>query len=87
MALMIENFLGKLIFRFEEIEWLPRAPNLTPPDFHLQGNMKSKVYEEDPRILEELKCDIQEEITMIDEATLCKVKKSTLNRHSGMIGP
>ena len=53
MALSSEKLPGNLISRFEEIEWLPRTPKLTPPDFHLRGYTKSKVYEEDPGNVED----------------------------------
>ena len=41
---------------------------------------ESKVYEEDPRAVDELKCKIQEEITRINGTTLRKVMDSTLKR-------
>ena len=80
MALLREKFPGKLISRFGEIDWPPRSPDLTPLDFYLWGYLKSKVYEEDPRTVEDLKRKIQEEITRIHEATLRKIMESTLKR-------
>ena len=80
MPLLREKFPRKLISRFGEIDWPPRSPDLTTPDFYLWSYLKSKVYEEDPRTVEDLKWKIQEEITRIDEATLRKVMESTLKR-------
>ena len=71
MAHLRQTFSGKLILRFGEIDWSPRSPDHTHPDFHLWGHLESKFYGEDPRTVEDLKCKIQEEITGIDEATLC----------------
>ena len=63
-----------------DTELIPRSPDLTPPDFYLWGYLKSKVYKEDPKTVEDLKRKIEEEITSIDEETLRKVMKSTLKR-------
>ena len=55
MALLREKFPGKLILRFGEIDWPPRSSDPNPPDFYLWGYLKSKVYEEDPGTVEDLK--------------------------------
>ena len=69
MALLRERFRGKLISLFGDIDWPPRSPDLTPPEFNLRGYLKNKVYENDPRTIEDLKYKIEEEISRIDGTT------------------
>ena len=42
--------------------WPPRSPNLTPADSFLWGLLKSKVYKNTPRTIEQLKDAIRQEI-------------------------
>ena len=48
-----------------DLNWPPRSPDLTPPDFFLWGYLKSKVYVNKPRTVAELKDNIREEIAAI----------------------
>ena len=41
---MTEFFRHKIIALHHSNEWPPRSPDLTPCDFFLWGNLKSKVY-------------------------------------------
>ena len=39
--------------------WLPRSPDLSTCDFYLLGNLKAKVYSNNPHTIEELKTNIR----------------------------
>lgn len=45
-----------------DIDWPPRSPDLTPPDFFLWGYSKSKVYASKAQIIDELEANIRAEI-------------------------
>ncbi len=45
--------------------WPPRSPDLTPPDFFLWGCLKSRVYVNAPKTVEDLKLNIQTEMAAI----------------------
>ncbi|XP_045504404.1 uncharacterized protein LOC123701036 [Colias croceus] len=66
-------FPEKVISRRGDIEWPPRSPDLTPPDFFLWGYLKSNVYENSPQTLNDLKTNIREKIASIDRPLLQKV--------------
>jgi hypothetical protein len=55
MALLCERFPGRAISRFGDINWPPRSPDLTAPDFFLWGYLKAQVYATKPRNVQELK--------------------------------
>jgi hypothetical protein len=59
-------FEGKLISRRL---WPKGSPDLNPCDFYLWGNLKNKVYSNNPHSLDELK-HICETITSIDVSKL-----------------
>ena len=44
------------------IKWSPRSPDPTPMDFFLGGVIKNKVYEKNPKTINELKDYIHERI-------------------------
>jgi hypothetical protein len=50
--------------------WPPRSPDLTPADFFLWGLLKSKVYKNTPRTIEQLKDAIRQEIEAVNVDTL-----------------
>jgi hypothetical protein len=60
--------------------WPPRSPDLSPPDFFLWGYLKSKVYENNPRTLNDLKENIKIEVNNISPPLLNKVCHSLENR-------
>ena len=49
------TFPGMWIGRRGPVEWPPRSPDLTPPDFFLWGYLKDKVYAQRPQTIDELK--------------------------------
>lgn len=50
--------------------WPPRSPDLTPLDFYLWGELKGKVYEQDPQDLNDLRAAISAQINQISEQNL-----------------
>jgi hypothetical protein len=73
IGLLKSKFHGRLISKFGDVWWPPRSPDLTPPDFFLWGYLKEKVYRNKPKNLDQLKCNITEEISAIPIDTLKKV--------------
>lgn len=55
------------------IAWPPYSPDLNPCDSFLWGNIKDKVYANNPETIAELKTAIQEVIESIDVSTLQRV--------------
>jgi len=50
-----------------DIQWSPRSPDLSTCDYFLWGYLKSRVYENKPRSLQQLKQNIREEIKKISK--------------------
>ena len=48
-------------------EWPPCSPDLTPMDFFFLGVVKNKMYEKNPKIMNELKDYIRDTFEDIDE--------------------
>jgi len=53
--------------------WPPRSPDLTPAYFFFWGLLKSKVYKNTPRTIEELKDAIRQEAEAVNLDTLGRV--------------
>ena len=51
----LKVFFKKRIISKKKKLWPPRSPDLTPVDFFLWGLLKSKVYKNTPRTIEQLK--------------------------------
>ncbi len=64
-------FANRIISRRTELQWPARSPDLTAPDFFVWGYLKSVVYGDKPRTLNDLKKNICSEIRKITPA-LCK---------------
>ena len=73
-------FPGRLMSKSGDLDWPPRSPDLTPPDFFLWGYLKSKVYVNKPRTVEELKDNIREEIAAIPAEMLAKTMENAAKR-------
>ena len=84
-AVLRRYFEGRLISRFGDIHWPPRSPDLTPPDFFLWGFLKSKVYQNSPQNLDQLKANITHEIRAIQARTLDTVIKNVFKRAESVI--
>jgi hypothetical protein len=60
--------------------WPARSPDLNPCDFYLWGNLKDKVYSNNPHTLVELKQSIRETISSIEVSELKLVSNSIFKR-------
>ena len=80
ITLLQNIFRNQIISRGCEINWPPRSPDLTSPDFFLWGYLKEKVYKNKPATIEVLKQNIQAEIRDINPETLNSVMESVLER-------
>jgi hypothetical protein len=60
-----ETFPGMWIGRRGPVEWPPRSPDLTPPDFFMWGYLKDKVYAHTINNLEHLREVIVEEFNAV----------------------
>ena len=65
MGILREMFPGHLISLHGDISWSICSPDLNPCKFFLWGYLKSKVYINRPRSIEQLKDAICQEITAI----------------------
>ena len=86
-ALRVRDYLNKVFpqrwfGRRGSIEWPPRSPDLTPMDFLFGDVVKNKVYEKNPKTINELKDYIHGAFRDIDEdRSLCRtVCQSVLGR-------
>ncbi|GFX93637.1 DUF4817 domain-containing protein [Trichonephila clavipes] len=65
-AFLIQTFgEDRIVSRCCRYPWRPRSPDLTPADFWLWGNLKSRVYLSGPSSLSELKDVIRREVSSI----------------------
>ena len=62
------------------MEWPPRSPDLSPLDYFLWRHLKSVVYQNRPRTLDDLKDAIITECQIITTETLIRVKDSFIKR-------
>ena len=78
---MLQNiFQDRIISRGCEINWPPRSPDLTSPDFFLWGYLKERVYRNKPRTINDLKRNIEDQIRDISPEMLSNVMQSVLDR-------
>lgn len=80
MAMLRQHFQDRLISKKGFINWPPRSPDLTAPDFFLWGYLKSQVYRNNPTTLEQLRNNIRKEIMAIDQNTLRTVMHNAVAR-------
>lgn len=80
MHYLRRKFRGRVISRFGDIAWPARSPDLSVCDFFLWGYLKSKVYVNKPRTLEDLKEAITQEVASITAEMLEKVFDSFAER-------
>lgn len=80
MNVLNNVFPNRVISRNGAISWPPRSPDLTVCDFFLWGYLKSKVFEQRPPTLGELKRRIRLEIERIPQRMLRDVMGSFRNR-------
>lgn len=80
MRVVKKMFPGKLISRFGDVPWPPRSPDLSPCDYFLWGYLKARVYVHKPRTLLQLKDAITEEVNLIGQDMLMRVRNDFLQR-------
>lgn len=78
IALLHEIFPSGVISRFGDIDWPPRSPDLTAPDYFLWGYLKDKVYINQPKTITQLKDNISEQIAMISIELCQKVMQNSI---------
>ncbi|KAJ4441020.1 hypothetical protein ANN_10869 [Periplaneta americana] len=77
--LLNEVIPGRWIGCRDPVEWPPKSPDLTPLGFFLRRHLKSVVYSNRPRKLDELQENIRRECAQITPAVLRNVRSSYLN--------
>jgi hypothetical protein len=70
MSVVRALFPDRLISRCGDVPWPSRSPDLSMCDFFLWGYVKSRVHEEKPRTLEELKSAIGKQTKKINQELL-----------------
>lgn len=86
LAILQHAFPGHLISRRGDVDWPPRSPDLTPPDFFLWGYLKSIVYKDNPHTLLELRDTIERCVNEIDKPTLHRVMENVVVRARECVG-
>ena len=82
-----QHFQGRFISLYEDVEWPPYSPDLTPPDFFLWGYLKDRIYSNPrPQNLDQLKENIQREIGNIPPETFQNVMTNMTTRLQTVIG-
>ena len=66
--------------------WPAHFPDITRCDFCLWGRLKNAVSKTNPRILEELKCNIRDEINNINRGELQRVMRTFYKEVPKMYG-
>jgi hypothetical protein len=70
----------RIISKNSQINWPPRSPDLSAPDYFLWGYLKEWVYVNKPRTLEQLKENIRAEIRALEPQTLTNVMNNAIER-------
>ena len=78
--LLKDKFGGRVILRNGPVEWPPRSCDLTLLDFFLWGHIKSLVYAKKPATLDDLKDNIQREITNVPVEMCARVVENWVQR-------
>ena len=74
-----EHFPDRWIGHHGFVEWPARSPDLTPLDFFLWGVLKSQVFSDKPKTLNDLKENIINTLKDITPEMCKKVTESTLS--------
>ena len=70
LALLQQDFTGKVISKNGSVPWPPRSPDLSLCDFFLWGHLKNPVYARPERSLRTLKRRIRAAVASIPEETI-----------------
>lgn len=81
----VRNFLNheypqRWIGRGGPVNWPPRSPDITKPDFFLWGYVKERVYEEQPTTADDMRNRIREAFRSITPEMLENVNRNFANR-------
>jgi hypothetical protein len=85
-ALTARNSMQRLRDAFDDEQiisqglWPPRSPNLSVCDFHLWGNLKGKVYKNNPRTADAPKTEIRNTMRSINGDKLQRVFRNLMTR-------
>uniref|UniRef100_A0A1Y1NCG1 Uncharacterized protein n=1 Tax=Photinus pyralis TaxID=7054 RepID=A0A1Y1NCG1_PHOPY len=82
MDLLRQQFGESLISQNGPHNWPPRSCDLTPLDFFLWGYVKSKVYANKPKTLDELEANIRATIAAIPPDMIHRVIENWSDRMS-----
>ena len=80
MDYLRRKFPGRVVSKNGDIDWPPRSPDLTPPDFFLWGFLKSRVYANKPKTIEDLKDNIRTTMAAISPEMLVNVMENAKKR-------
>jgi hypothetical protein len=76
MQVVRDKLPQHVMFRFGDIHWLSRSPDLSVCDYFLGVYLKSKVYVNQPCNIQELKNSIRLEIANLEEEMLGKAMEN-----------
>jgi len=62
-----------VVSRFGDVPWPPRSPDLSACNFFLWSYLKSKVYVQKPRTVDDLNVSIRKEIATVPQEMLVNV--------------
>ena len=77
---LTEKFHGRVISNGLEVAWPAKSPDLNPLDFYFWGAAESKVHEEKPKTVEDLKEVVETFSRSIQKETLWKVADNFMKR-------
>ena len=80
ILLLRERFQDRVISRNSDHQWPPRSCDLTPCDFFLWGHLKSLVYANKPRNINDLKEEIRRVVSEMEVETCRAVVVNFMNR-------
>jgi hypothetical protein len=80
IAVVRQQFDGRIISRNADVNWPPRSCDLTPLDFYLWGAVKDKCYVDNPETIEHLKANIEAAIAAIEPETIQNVLRNWTDR-------
>lgn len=84
-AFLDEKFGDRWIGRRGPVDWPPRSPDLTPPDFWLWGFLKEQVYSRRPQNVTHLRALITEAINAIPQDVIKNVTGSVPARYATLV--
>jgi hypothetical protein len=80
LALLHKHFPGHVISKKGDVNWPPRSPDLSVPDFFLWGFLKSQVYRNNPKTLVDLRQNICTAVSMVSPTLLQKAMANVITR-------